>query len=943
MNDFDLLDAVQPSEGWFAVLGIKGDDVRQKLVATREELEEVSERFVAQHRNVFFGVAKYKTGDNRTKGNVRALKAFWLDIDCGEQKAEVNPKTGIPDGYIDQATGLKELQRFCKLIGLPKPTIVNSGRGLHVYWALSEEITREEWEPVADRLHQLCLTHDLFVDASVFEVARILRIPGTLNFKDDPPSEVSVMTVGQPTDYDDLIDLLGVEIKELAAAPKRQMTALGMAMMRDMSSSFSKIMVRSRNGDGCQQLRSCYQDRENLSEPRWFDALSVAKFCDDRDEAIHRLSSGHPDYDFNLVEQKIQHILGPHTCDEFEKHNPHGCDDCPHKGKLKSPITLGKLIIEAEEEDNIVVADNEVHTIPPYPAPFFRGKSGGIYYMPPEDEAEPVRVYENDLYVVNRMRDPQVGDVVVMKLHLPQDGVIEFVVPNTHVTDTNELRKELSSKGVLVGKKQFGLLTDYIMLAIKELQHKKKAEQMRLQFGWADKNSKFIVGDREITAAGTFHSPPSSTTTNLAQHMIPQGSLENWKEVFKLYGKQGMEPHAFAALTGFGAPLLKFVGQNGAVINVIHNNSGTGKSTILWMINSIWGDPEKLAGIAGDTLNAKILKLGIVNNLPNTVDEITNLSAKEFSELIYNMSQGRGKDRVKSSANELRQNLTSWQTISVFSSNASFYEKLAGIKNRPEGEMMRLLEYAIDYTDENTLETGFAKHMFDHKLKENFGHAGDIYASWLVANLEEVRNTILSIQAKIDREIKLTQRERFWSAVAAANITGGLIAKNLGLIDWDMKAIYAWVTKMIMGLREDTAPPAHDSVAVIGDYINRHMQNILVVNEANDLRTAMPTLPQLEPRGKLLIRYEPDTKMMYMAAKAFKQDCIEAQINYKDTVNDLKSRGIFVGTMNKRLSKGMKVAAPGVHSMIFDCSGSEFINVEDLVIPEESADESGEG
>jgi hypothetical protein len=87
------------------------------------------------------------------------------------------------------------------------------------------------------------------------------------------------------------------------------------------------------------------------------------------------------------------------------------------------------------------------------------------------DEEEPIRVYEHDLYVVKRMRDPVLGEVVVMKLHLPRDGVKEFVVPNTHVTDPNELRKTLSSHGVVCAKKPFNLLMEYLFASIKELQY----------------------------------------------------------------------------------------------------------------------------------------------------------------------------------------------------------------------------------------------------------------------------------------------------------------------------------------------------------------------------------------------------------------------------------------------------------------------------------------
>jgi hypothetical protein len=943
MSDFDLLKTVQATDGWFAVVGIKGKSVRQKLVETREEVDQLVQYFVQNGYDAYFGLAKFTDGSSRQKHNVHALKAFWLDIDCGESKAEPDPDTGIPDGYIDQQAALQALRTFCKTTGLPKPTLVNSGRGVHVYWPLTEEVTREQWEPVAFKLRELCVEHKFYVDAAVFEVSRILRVPNTLNFKDEPPKPVEVLSVADPVDFGALLQILNVELNTQGEQPpKREMSALMQSMVSASVNKFSKIMRRSAKGDGCQQLLSCYQDRAELAEPRWFDALSVAKFCDDRDKAIHTLSEGYPGYNPAETEQKIQHIIGPHTCEKFAENNPGGCEGCPFKGKIKSPIVLGREIEEAESNEIVETDEDgepEVHHIPEYPRPFFRGKNGGVYFLA-EEESDPICVYEHDLYVVKRMRDPIVGDVVVMKLHLPRDGVQEFVVPNTHMAEPSELKKTLSKHGVLTTKKKFELLITYLMTAVKELQFKRKAEQMRLQFGWADNHSKFIVGDREITVDGTFHSPPSSVTSNIAKHLHPVGSFEKWKEVFSLYGAEGLEPHAFAAATAFGSPLLHCLGQNGAIINVIHNSSGTGKTTILHMCNSVWGHPEHLCGTWQDTLNAKILRLGVMNNLPFTIDEMTNTSPADFSTLVYNMSQGRGKDRVKAQANELRQNLTSWQNISLASSNASFYEKLGSHKDTPDGEMMRLLEYKIDYT--TAIDPAYAKQMFDHQLKHNFGHAGLIYADYLVKNYEEVKNVCLATQARIDAKVSLTQRERFWSAVMAANITGLRIAKHLGLIDWDIKRIVAWATTdMLNSLREEVKPPVTDVAAIIGDYINRKMAHILVVNDQVDARSNMASLPVLEPRGELLIRYEPDTKRMYFAAKAFKNDCVTYQVNYKDTLSKLEANGVFIGAQNKRLSKGMKVTSPAVHCLIFDCTNSEFLDMDDFVRAE-TEDAGGE-
>jgi len=950
MTNVDLLSRVQSNEGLYVILGLKnGRYAEQKIVATREEFDELAAQYNGNGWDVYFGVAKYaelKEKEFRKKENVLNVKSLWIDLDCGPTKAEINPKTGRPDGYIDQATALQELQKFCKTIGLPKPIIVSSGRGIHVYWPLTAPMERSEWESFALRLNELCLTHNLYVDSSVFEAARVLRVPGTNNYKDNPPKPVELLSDAPDYEAQVLKDILGV--REVVKQPKRELSELQKAMMANTVSRFSKIMIRSAKGEGCAQLLYQYNNQESVSEPMWFNALSIANLCVDRETAIHKLSEKHEGYDYEDTERKASHTQFPQTCATFEKNNPGGCGDCAWKGRIKSPIVLGKEVIRSEEDeefniveegdpvqsvDNAEPVEELAYKIPSLPHPYFRGKNGGIYVMPlGEDEADPICIYEHDLYIVKRMHDPDpaVGELAFLRLHLPQDSVKEFTMTLSSMSAKDKVREALSTQGVAAHPKQMDALATYLLTFVKELQYKKKAELMRTQFGWADKESKFIIGDREISRDGIFHSPPSNATKAFTEVMHPMGTLDKWKEVFNLYGQPGLEPHAFAALTAFGAPLLKFTGHSGAIINLIHKESGTGKSTALYMCNSVYGHPVKLAGVWKDTLAAKMLHLGIMNNLPFTVDEITNITPADFSTLAYSMSQGRGANRSRADKNELRINTTTWQTISVASSNASFYEKLGVHKNSPDGEMMRLLEYQIQPS--SLIPPSVAKKMFDHQLQENYGHAGDIYCGYLLNNLEEVKSSMFSIQEKIDKEMHLTNRERFWSAVIACNITGGLIARNLGLHDFDMRAIYLWATEqMLKGIREDVTPPANNSSSIIGDFINRHIQNMLIVDDEVDKRTNMQTLPKQEPKGDLVIRYEPDTKKLFIVAKAFKKDCVEAQSSYKDTLKDLKAKGIYIGADNKRMSKGMKIVSPGVHALEFDCSVPDFINVDAFV------------
>ena len=935
MTNLDLLNRVLAEDGWYAVLGIKNKSVIQKLVQTREEVIETSEKFIIEKRDVYFGCSKFETSDNRTKDNVKVIKAFWIDLDCGEAKAEVNEKTGRPDGYIDQATALQEFKKFCKTIGLPKPILVNSGRGIHAYWPLSAPVTRAEWEPVANRLNELCVIQKLYVDASVFEAARVLRIPGTLNFKDEPPKPVEVIDMSaEDVEYEDIKKILGVSEKAFQPKVTQELSELQKAMAANTTFKFGKIMMRSAKGEGCAQLLHCFQNQDSISEPLWFSALSIAHRCVDRETAIHKISDKHSDYSPEDTEAKASHTEFAHTCSTFEKHNPGGCEGCPWKGRMKSPINLGREVVKAEDTEVEETESEAIQSlsIPTYPNPYFRGGTGGVYIQPREEEEDAQCVYEHDLYVVKRMKDPdpEIGEVVLMRVHLPADGIRDFIIPLAIVGSKDRLREALATNGVLGYKKQNDLITHYVMTFVKTLQYKKKAELMRTQFGWADKNSKFIIGDREISKDGIFHSPPSAATKQFSENMHPMGTLEKWKEVFNLYSAPGLEPHAFAALTAFGAPLLKFTGHSGAIINLIHKESGTGKSTALYMCNSVYGHPDRLAAIWKDTLAAKMIHLGVMNNLPFTVDEITNISPADFSTLAYSMSQGRGANRSKSSSNELRTNTTTWQTMSLASSNASFYEKLGVHKNSPDGEMMRLLEYRIHPT--NIIPAQIAKQMFDHQLKENYGHAGDIYCSYLVNELEEAIGGVRAVQARIDQEMKLTNRERFWSALIACNLTGGIIARNLGLINYDMKAIYNWAMTMLTEVRNEIAPPTNNAGSVIGDFMNRHMRNMLVVNDEVDKRTKMHSVPLQEPyANELVMRYEPDTKKLFIVAAAFKAYCVEFQVGYRDTLSELGKNGSYVKAGNKRMSKGMKITSPGVHALEFDCTIPDFIDIEGIV------------
>tara|TARA_R110001632_G_scaffold146405_3_gene263381 strand:- start:8 stop:289 length:282 start_codon:yes stop_codon:yes gene_type:complete len=63
------------------------------------------------------------------------------------------------------------------------------------------------------------------------------------------------------------------------------------------------------------------------------------------------------------------------------------------------------------------------------------------------------------------------------------------------------------------------------------------------------------------------------------------------------------------------------------------------------------------------------------------------------------------------------------------------------------------------------------------------------------------------------------------------------------------------------------------------------------------------------PRGHLVARYEPDTKLLFLRIKPFKEWCVDQQINYQGVVDALKDK-LGAKRSKKRLTKGTDFNLP---------------------------------
>lgn len=939
-NEFLTLVLPPLHEGeYYCAFGIKTVDdkdvVRQKFVGSIEEISARADALVTDGFNAFFAMAKFgNTKDGRTTNNALSLKSFYIDLDCGPGKP-----------YVDLNTGLIALRDFCKATGMPRPTIVKSGLGAHVYWVLDAAIPRKEWKPYADRLKELCVEHKFDVDPAVTgEAARVLRVPETYHVKDPTnPILVEILHTAPVLALSTVQQILAPSDDILKALEKseyrRPMDAVTMALMGSSQSRFKTILIKSVEGTGCKQLLYIFENQVTVDEPLWRAGLSIAQHCVDRDKAIHVISNKHPEYSPYDTDRKANETKGPYTCETFKKLNASGCEGCTHK--LTSPIQLGREIAEATEADSIVM-DLEPETkelkqfvIPQYPFPFFRGKSGGIYIRDKDkdDNDKEEIVYPYDFYVVKRMQDPDLGETLLLRLHLPQDGVREWIMTLPNVLSKEKFIGTVASFGVTaLGKKQDSLMF-YITKWVETLQMNSKAEKAHRQFGWIEDESGIIVGDREVRATETVYSPPSAPTLPLVPLFQVKGDFHVWKNTINAYARPGMECRAFAFFMGFGTLLMKFTNLDGFLLNLVSRESGSGKTTILQAINSIYGRPKELLLSPKDTYNARMSRLGVMQSFAVTMDEITNMPADQMSNQVYDVTSGRGKNRMKQHDNAERRNDTKFQTGLITSSNRYITDALLSIKGFPDGELKRILEINIkpDPFDDAT----WAREHFG-RLMNNYGHAIEPFCQAVVSQLPMVKEKLSEMQARIERIGEIKNSERYWALMASLAMTGGAIAKQLGLHDIPVKPVFDYSIELIKETRVRNREYMFDSDDFLGGFLQRHFNEILVINGTKDGRTGLDSGPVKEPRGALTARYEPDTKMLYVVTRSYREDCGKNFTSYEDSLAPYRKSGALVGQKKKRMTAGTSAntQAP-VNALCFDTTKLEFFN-ENVLLSEDS-------
>ena len=161
---------------------IKGGDVKARYVPSYELVEPFIDMFKDTH-DLYFGVCTYREAKPQIS-YVDTAYCLWADLDAYKTKDEKEQALQIAiESY------------------LPPSYVVDSGGGYHLYWFLDKPSQN------LDKITELCMQLELIIPGAgaVSDVSRILRIPLTLNHKEDLPRHVTpVLSLGFKYSLEDL-------------------------------------------------------------------------------------------------------------------------------------------------------------------------------------------------------------------------------------------------------------------------------------------------------------------------------------------------------------------------------------------------------------------------------------------------------------------------------------------------------------------------------------------------------------------------------------------------------------------------------------------------------------------------------------------------------------------------------------------------------------------
>lgn len=833
-----------------------------------------------------------------------AFRSLFIDIDVKEK------------AYPTTQVALAALKEFLDATSMPVPSaVVGSGSGgFHVHWALDRDMTINEWQPLANALAQATQAHGLITDSQcTIDAARILRVPQTFNRKTEVPREVTLMSLGSLVSYEQVEQCL-----KPFAQPLTPRNGPKLAGNDEFGANMParKLEVRVEEvAKVCPFIgRSLATGGAENSQPLWFMTASIANHLENGREAFHLMSNKHRGYvpaeaDHlydRVAKSKSERDVGWPQCQKIANFGAKECASCPLLQHDRSPLNYALPSPGAAQVDESL------------PERYARNNDGVVTIRVVHDDGtmqfQPLCNYpilngwlSNSPWTLHFTTRNEANKRVVVE------------VPAEVIFARDGFQKYMGSKGLFCNEAQYKLLKEFFVSWLQKLQTQKESVIASSPFGWSVADGKiegFAYGGRVWTVDGD--RPAANPNPVLVYQYTPKGEMQWWRDIAKVVYEQNRAALNAILAVAFAAPLVRFTGFPGLILNAYSAESGIGKTTAMKVSQSVWGHPVLAMQGLNDTSNSVLGKMGQIRSLPMYWDEIkSEQQVKRFCSIVFDLTGGREKTRMNADAT-LKMSGT-WQTMMVSASNDSIVDGMAREVGSTTAGLHRLFEYSVPKPEQVTHDIGVVQRLAG-KLEDNYGHAGLIYAKFLGANWKRVEAEVAALQDELNIEVRTKQEERMWVATIAVVLKGAEYANELGLTDIDVPALRDFMFDVLERMRNEVNASPSDltndmSVStVLAEFLNStRSRNTLLTNriwvtKGKPPKGAIQIKNDTTKLGELMVQIGQEDGLIRISSVALSRWMAER--NYSRHTFTKKMEAEFgLKTVNGKLGGGTEMAA----------------------------------
>ena len=722
------------------------------------------------------------------------------------------------------------------------------GGGIHAYWTFTHEISTDAWLPMATALKELCEIHGLAADPTVTaDAARILRIPGTFNVKEDTPRPVRILHATTKEFKPKRLQKVLGTVKSKAL---QKLGALAQEMDLDFAATGEGVpFFAGKIIERCNVLAHTYETGgAGQVEPLWMAQLSLMAYAVDGSEYIHSLSDQHAEYDYQRTEKKYTQRLavkesgkyGPPLCKTLGMYLPEKCKACRFNGRIKSPIVLGR------EEDGTEL---------PFP---YKQDDKAIYRLENKEnengevESKAVKILSFAIEDFQLFSSPDPSAGMVYRFSVDKYGNKQATFTTSALADKRKLLVELSNADVPLHPHEYAEFVRLMTTWADKMIQAKQVGQPTMSLGWTKVNEEpaFTLIDKTITKSSG-DKEVTFLDREFVKDFTPQGSRETWLGLAHYLTSENRHAITAGILSAFAAPLISFTGVNGCVLALVSDKSGTGKSTALRTAQAVWGDPRRGVNALDDTPLSVANRMGRLNNLPAFWDELRMKDQVEkFVLLMFQVSQGKERSRLRS--NITTQHVGTWNTLITVASNESITDHVRHLVHGTDAGLLRVFEVTVPY-----LQRRQDIDAMSAALDNNFGIIGGEYAEWLVANHSTLLPLLEKVKLQFSTRVHADSAERFWVATCASLLTAAIITNRLGFTAIDLKLFNGWLVKEFLRSRAeqtmDFDPVEVRAKKYLFQFLDIHKDQLVVFDHLSGKGVAsVGTLHSPLPRGEIL-------------------------------------------------------------------------------------------